>query len=728
MMPKVRVCMKVLAVVLVELGSIQSFASGAAPRSQDFAAGKTVSAASQNLDGQSQTLLPDGRLLLVGGQKFGGAVNTASFQNARSGVRTEASGALLHARAFHSATVLPGGNVFIFGGVGEGSPALAQEELFDPAKQSFVDISTAGLTPRSHHTATLLTDGRVLIAGGLDGQGNVLSKLEVWDYRAGQAATLAVGLNTPRSGHTAILLPDGTVLLWGGQDENGNPLDYGEIVNPNGPSVRLASGAESLQDSAPPRLAASIPQSGETGISIGQIISLRFSKPLAVASVNANTIVLRSSLSNVAIQVVPAEGGMLAFVTPRDPLQNGTVYTLTISGATDSAGEAVPTATILFTTVEAAHGGSTGTDSTASAGSGPAEAAPSGLSSEWRKLPMLKAEAGMTALAGQVLTLDGAPLPNVLIEIDSQHATTDRTGRFLVHHTGSGHHVMIVDGAPASTKANAYGLYRVGVDLKAGMTNSLNYTVWMTALDTAHVVTISSPTSSDMVVTNPNIPGLELHIPAGTAIRDARGNPVTQIGITQIPTSQPPFPIKKGLNFPVYFTVQPGGASFVDAGKAWSPALSNRAKGATIHYKNYMKAKPGARFAFWNYDPTQRGWYSYGKGTVSGDGQKVVPDEATQITSFDAASMGSGNPGGGSPGGPLCCNSPSGGEPVDLQTGLFVYTKTDLALQDVFPLALTRTYRQGDYVSRDFSCCSGEWRRARAITSRGLQEDQVLHP
>jgi hypothetical protein len=60
---------------------------------------------------------------------------------------------------------------------------------------------------------------------------------------------------------------------------------------------------------------ASIPQSGETGVSTDQVISLRFSKPLNVATVNATTVTLRAALEAMKVNVVPAENGMLAFIT-----------------------------------------------------------------------------------------------------------------------------------------------------------------------------------------------------------------------------------------------------------------------------------------------------------------------------------------------------------------------------------------------------------------------------
>jgi RHS repeat-associated protein len=696
-----------MTILAIGLSPMLSFASSAAMKSQEPTLRNPGSGILQNLDGQSHTLLPDGRLLLVGGQQFGASVNTAFFLKAGSGMQTKVSGALLHPRAFHSATLLPSGSVLILGGVGLGIVTLAQQELFDPSSQTFVDYAMPGLTPRSHHTATLLTDGRVLIAGGIDDQGNTLSQIQIWDYRTGQSTTLAVSLKTPRSGHEATLLSDGTVLLSGGRDEGGKPLNDGEIIDPNGPSVRTINRARApTQELLPPSLAASIPQGGENGIPVDQVISLRFSRPMAVTTLNANTITLRTSQGDAqTIEVVPAEGGMLAFITPQDYLQNGTTYTVSISGATDQAGMVLPDTSFFFLTVAAADSDiaagantSTGSGATAQAGGWAAAPSPTGLTSVWRKQPRLEAPLGITALAGQVLTLDGSPLANVLVEIDSQHATTDQTGRFLVRDTGSGHHIMIVDGGPASSKGNTYGIYRVGVDLKAGQTNSLNYTVWMTALDTQHLVKISSPTTSDVVITTPGIPGLELHIPAGTVIHDVRGKVVTQIGITPVPTKQPPFPLKLGVQFPVYFTIQPAGATFTNSRGSLLPGTA-KPLGATIHYQNLFNGKPGDRFEFWNYDPAQKGWFVYGHGRVSADAKMIDPEPGTQILSFDGAmisSRGNGPSNGPVPGGP------KDGDPLDLQTGLFVYTKTDLALNDVIPLALSRTYRQGDYISRDF--------------------------
>ena len=46
---------------------------------------------------------------------------------------------------------------------------------------------------------------------------------------------------------------------------------------------------------------------------------------------------------------------------------------------------------------------------------------------------------------------------------------------------------------------------------------------------------------------------------------------------------------------------------------------------------------------------------------------------------------------------------------MDLATGLFVHTKTDLALNDLLPMDLTRTYRPLDVYMRPFCRFSAVW-------------------
>ena len=175
-------------------------------------------------------------------------------------------------------------------------------------------------------------------------------------------------------------------------------------------------------------------------------------------------------------------------------------------------------------------------------------------------------------------------------------------------------------------------------------------------------------------------------MPAGATIRGDDGRAVTDLNITAIPLDRPPFPLPPFVTVPVYFTVQPGGASL--------------SKGARFVYPNWGELDPGERVDFWNYDPEDRGWYVYGRGTVTDDGKQVVPDSGVRVWEFTGAMAVSGPtppPGGPNPNAPS-----SGGDPVDLYTGLFTYHHTDLVLPDTFPISIDRTYRPNDSNSYSF--------------------------
>ena len=260
------------------------------------------------------------------------------------------------------------------------------------------------------------------------------------------------------------------------------------------------------------------------------------------------------------------------------------------------------------------------------------------LAGDWRaklpasplqRFPALAAAPGVTALAGQVLFMNGAAAANVTLKLGDQTTLTDATGRFLLTGLSPGAQTLIIDGHSANRPGKTFGYFEDLVRIDAGKTNVLPYTSWMPLVDTAHSVKFDSPTTSEVVVTTPYVPGLEVHIPKGTVLRDRAGHVITELSMTPIPVDRPPFPLPTRY-VPVYFTLQPGGAHLegVDAASA---------QGARVIYPNYHHGAPGSVLDFWNYDPTVKGWYVYGQGKISSNGQQIVPNPGVAIYELTGA-------------------------------------------------------------------------------------------
>ncbi|WP_371785161.1 RHS repeat-associated core domain-containing protein [Streptosporangium subroseum] len=305
------------------------------------------------------------------------------------------------------------------------------------------------------------------------------------------------------------------------------------------------------------------------------------------------------------------------------------------------------------------------------------------------KVEPLRAPAGVTALSGVIRTIDGKPLPKVALTIGRVTGTTDGKGRFLLTGLPTGTSTLDVDGAPAGAKGRRYGFYSVKVDMAAGRTTVLPYTIWMQQIDTQHMVRFDSPAGREVVLTTPKIPGLEVRIPAGSVIRDKAGKVITELGITPIPVDRPPFPLPPNGIVPVYFTVQPGGTFvFPD--------------GARVVYPNYTKLPPGETVDFWNYDPERQGWHVYGHGKVSADATQVVPDPGTKVWSFYGGMFNTSSLPPWLRGWFKDVWDWINGDPVQLSTGQLMDSRTDLAVDDVMPIEVTRTLYQGDTANRDF--------------------------
>jgi RHS repeat-associated protein len=692
--------------------------------------------------------------LLIGGQESGKAKAGISFLDPRSNALTSA-GELKNARSEHTATVLPDGMVLVFGGQDGSGNLVTTAELFDPSRQTVRPYEIASAGARAGHTATLLQDGRLLISGGRDENGLAGDAL-LWNQMTGSIVHLA-GLEHERRGHLSTLLPSGNVLVRGGQGADGSDVAFAEVFGvASGRFIRFddanrhALPTQALTDRKPEALSVALAATGSKTNSLPVVL---FSKPINVRTITATSITLIGRSGEVPITSTPAERGMLLFVHPSAPLVPGADYTLFVKGVSDEQGNAVPFASLHFVTPAV-----TTADAIAGSGlptlpSGPASAmaaivqhtastqpvdvsalhwdAPerdqadgelwipeeSNLHGKWwSTLPRVpagkgpSAPPGVTALSGRVLRMNGLPLAGVTLTAQGRTAVTDRNGFFLLQSLQPGATRLDIDGRPASHGDTKYGNYAARVDVATGVTTALPYVIWMTKLDPVGTVRIPSPTTEETVVTSPSLPGLELHLPAGAVIRGKDGNIITELNITPIPTNQPPFPLPD-LGVPIYFTIQPGGATI----EGFSP----EARGARLFYPNFRKEVPYARGTFWNYDADSRGWFIYGSGTISQDARQAIPDPGVVITEFTGAMFNGGGaapnnsgpqngdcPGkdannandsnGGGPGSYSC------GDPLDTYSSQFTRSETDLFLPDVMPIGVRRTYRSFDLNQRMF--------------------------
>ena len=215
-----------------------------------------------NGQGASATLLPDGQVLVAGGEDANfNLLSSAELYNPATGKFTP-TGSMTTPRVGQSATLLGNGQVLMAGGTG----ATAAAELYNPATGRFTATGSmsahaaatsgpccptatcsspegprrspsyttrrpaSGRTPapgcpfayppecRLFSTATLLPTGNVLVAGGLVGLvSNPQTTPTAMLYHPDTNTWTSTGsMTTGRENQTATLLPDGQVLMAGG--------------------------------------------------------------------------------------------------------------------------------------------------------------------------------------------------------------------------------------------------------------------------------------------------------------------------------------------------------------------------------------------------------------------------------------------------------------------------------------------------------------------------------
>ena len=169
------------------------------------------------------TLLQTGKVLAAGG----GNANDDSYNPIEAGLYDDEGGTFLTignmtmARQDHTATLLPDGTVFVAGGdFASGSST----EVYDPVAERFFATNNM-VSPRVLHTATLLPDGRVLIAGGLPYSTTTTSTAELYTPPSLTPSPVLLSLSGDGKGQGAIQHA-GTYQL----ASAGNPTRAGEAL------------------------------------------------------------------------------------------------------------------------------------------------------------------------------------------------------------------------------------------------------------------------------------------------------------------------------------------------------------------------------------------------------------------------------------------------------------------------------------------------------------------
>ncbi len=173
------------------------------------------------------TALSNGLVLVVGSARYSSdpADNTLLY-DPKTDTWSTASG--LNANyGFHTQTLLSDGRVLVLGGgylpvsLPRGNcpcpvPAAPAADLYDPIAGAWTFVPYEQQCGGDGHTATLLHNGLVLVVGGSCAKDDVHAPARLFNPMTQTWSDTEPMLLGRRGGHSATLLPDGRVLIVGG--------------------------------------------------------------------------------------------------------------------------------------------------------------------------------------------------------------------------------------------------------------------------------------------------------------------------------------------------------------------------------------------------------------------------------------------------------------------------------------------------------------------------------
>ncbi len=284
------------------------------------------------------------------------------------------------------------------------------------------------------------------------------------------------------------------------------------------------------------------------------------------------------------------------------------------------------------------------------------------------------ADAKQTALAGVTVELLGQDGDGGTTSC-SGTTTSDSAGNFTFTNLPDGcvgAQLVRYDGSTVTSPAGEYA----GVDLVnqiiANQVAESPVLIHLPRIDDGETVGVIQNHSLDQTFRFATIPNLSVTIYAGTTILLEDGSqpdpfPLTavEVPIDRLPDEMPP---------------EGGLTPFI---VAFQPANATASQPIAVTFPNLINIPPATNLTLMTLDPTKGTMVSYGTGTVSDDGLKIVPDAdpANPGKRFGLVHFDWHGPAGPAPNqNDPCPNGPCLGDPVHLSSGLVLEQRTDLAM------------------------------------------------
>jgi hypothetical protein len=140
-----------------------------------------------------------------------------------------------------------------------------------------------------------------------------------------------------------------------------------------------------------------------------------------------------------------------------------------------------------------------------------------------------------TALAGRVVDTERKALSRVSIILDNLTVSTDANGNFLMLDPPAGEQVVLIDGDPAGSAADKYPTIPVTVTIVANQLNELPY---LPHLHKQHQRFTAIPPNQKTVATDPDLPGVALHLEGGNDVIGWDGKRADKVSTRTVPVDR----------------------------------------------------------------------------------------------------------------------------------------------------------------------------------------------